>query len=538
MSGVFNLVGDDVLYEIFCEIALLDPPSVRRFQPSYVRIHIGCIYISHVCRRWRTILVHGMPLLWADLPCIIPAALDTIVERAHDLPLALRTRVNFSSERDAFTTCLNFSKRLREIAITHVQRAYLFEYEPFSSIPDMGWFDALNEVHLPHLRDIRLFESRVDMSRQYEYFHRTLHAKAPNLRHAVLSIRGFVEFPPATLTSLAIESGCVEILRQAPKGLLRILASQPLLESLSTSFQSLDMDWQTDSAPPLPVHLEHLKDVRISSRTFPDVLAFFQRIEVPSICQIRLSVTHSQSGDWHACVRIFERIALLERANTLSLHCVERGHYTYTLHHSPDDWDMTSPASKNGPMALFETDFNVRGIPSPSFTDLYLAFLDLPHQGAIRRLVFDETIASTDCQELSRSIQSHPSHGVISSLWLNSRSGYDLLVPQHGEGSHSTASPLPRVSELAIPHMHPPITDRSGVDLVPELTRAYWDHLTALLRHRAALGYPIRRIVLLGVWESEERRATSQEADNRGLALVRDEGVHEIVDRRTVLRQK
>ncbi|KZV65548.1 hypothetical protein PENSPDRAFT_655680 [Peniophora sp. CONT] len=537
--SVFDLAGDDILYEIFYTVAALDPPRVHRFRPDCVRIHLGWLTLSHVCRRWRTILVHDMPRLWAELPCNIPSALTTITERARNLPLALRTRVKFDIEKDVFMTCLNFSERIRKVANALVHRAYLFEYEPFSIKPDLGWYYALNQKHLPLLQGLRITEAGINSNRPEDYAGRALEIDAPNLRSAVISIRGSVNLLHASLVTLDVDSGCVELLRKPLDGLLRILAKQPNLESLTTSFQALDIDWTNRDISRVSVRLDHLKDIRIPSRTIADLLSFFRHVECPSVRRMRLSVRHSQSEDWLACVRLFERVALADGISTLNLHRSEQEHYFYALHHSPDDWDMSIDTVR-GPLAVFETDFNVRGIPSPSFTDFYLAFFTLARPGAIRRIVFDHTITADHYYEMRPYFHSHSQDlSAVTSLWLNRRDNHDLLLPQKMGEDDEDDYVLHHVTELAVPHMYPSMVYEPGNDLEAwQLSdgQARWAKLAEVLKKRADSGHPIRRLVLIGKWDSVERKLASHEVDSYGLILVGEAGVHEVIDRRTVRR--
>ncbi|KZV68045.1 hypothetical protein PENSPDRAFT_754467 [Peniophora sp. CONT] len=83
---------DDVLHIVFCWLSIIDVPGLylqSSADKTFCEHKLGWITASHVCRRWRA-LVLRMPLLWARIAGGVFASenvCETIIERAKDVPL-------------------------------------------------------------------------------------------------------------------------------------------------------------------------------------------------------------------------------------------------------------------------------------------------------------------------------------------------------------------------------------------------------------------------------------------------------------------
>ncbi|KZV63316.1 hypothetical protein PENSPDRAFT_657397 [Peniophora sp. CONT] len=157
---ISDLEGD-ILYEIFMIAAALDPPQARMLRnrsTNSVKIHLGWIPLSHVCKAWRYIMIHDMPILWAGIPCAIPAARDVVLSRAREAPLVLDTMIEHRKYARERKVNKKFVLALCTIAIGNIRRARRLSYDAF--LDDVmlatSWYQAMNDTEMPLLVDLHL----------------------------------------------------------------------------------------------------------------------------------------------------------------------------------------------------------------------------------------------------------------------------------------------------------------------------------------------------------------------------------------------
>ncbi|KAI0309792.1 hypothetical protein OF83DRAFT_22846 [Amylostereum chailletii] len=77
--------------QIFAALASMDHPRQGHRPQKDARFpgSLGWVILSHVCRRWRSILL-DMPSLWAKYVCALPTALDVFFERSRKCSLTIR----------------------------------------------------------------------------------------------------------------------------------------------------------------------------------------------------------------------------------------------------------------------------------------------------------------------------------------------------------------------------------------------------------------------------------------------------------------
>ncbi|KAI0044497.1 hypothetical protein FA95DRAFT_1496973, partial [Auriscalpium vulgare] len=79
----------EIMSRVFTILVSIDPPT-RTVRP--VKIRLGWLSITHVCKRWRDIALH-LPTLWADIT--FPFIFDerwaaAFSSRARDMPLTIQ----------------------------------------------------------------------------------------------------------------------------------------------------------------------------------------------------------------------------------------------------------------------------------------------------------------------------------------------------------------------------------------------------------------------------------------------------------------
>ncbi|KZV68231.1 hypothetical protein PENSPDRAFT_736045, partial [Peniophora sp. CONT] len=128
MSCPIVRLQSDLLVQVFNLLATFDPP-VRALhdQPG----HLGWITASHVCQKWRYVLLR-MPLLWAKVVGAFPypSACTTIFERCGEAPLTSWPsddikRGMMHGEYDG----IGISKASSELALQHLSRVEAFGWQ-------------------------------------------------------------------------------------------------------------------------------------------------------------------------------------------------------------------------------------------------------------------------------------------------------------------------------------------------------------------------------------------------------------------------
>lgn len=116
-------IPDDVLYEIFYTIAARDPPpgSVSSPHTNAISMYptgLGWIRLTHVCQRWRTILL-GLSALWGKVAFTFHSiqAFATLLERAQSAPVDITVIRGFQPSYWTIAALRHLS-RARELTMT------------------------------------------------------------------------------------------------------------------------------------------------------------------------------------------------------------------------------------------------------------------------------------------------------------------------------------------------------------------------------------------------------------------------------------
>ncbi|KZV71171.1 hypothetical protein PENSPDRAFT_650924 [Peniophora sp. CONT] len=179
-----ELLNDDVLREIFDYVAYLEPYERHPFNHQLLHA-LGWIRLSHVCRKWRSLLL-DMPTLWGRIALVSagppPRASGTFLSRSRNSLLdaefsrggSLRysTAVHDRHRKRLMEAAKILAPRLRTLAAISVELPlddllYYFRHSP-----------------LPALRILRVVYSKADEDEVVEALQDDLIMDAPNLVEA------------------------------------------------------------------------------------------------------------------------------------------------------------------------------------------------------------------------------------------------------------------------------------------------------------------------------------------------------------------
>ncbi|VDC03516.1 unnamed protein product [Peniophora sp. CBMAI 1063] len=276
-SSPIDRLQDDVLFEVFEWLAILDPPGPSE---KYGECSLGWIAASHICQRWRRIIL-SMPLIWAKCAGTFPYsphACEAIIERSGEAPLTFWPC--YDEGRWKLWGTIGLSNELSYIANQHLERVVsIAGYGGWDNPPA---YEAFAGRSAPQMRVLYVFDHSED-------FAWTEALDAPRLEILML-YRSFFNIHAPSLRSLRIN------LTHGPfvpsyHYVLDLLEGCSLLEELNLSnlFDILSFDQS------------HMK-----SRTK-------RMIELPRLTDFRYS------GEWLHISSIWRSI----KVATLSRLCVE-----------------------------------------------------------------------------------------------------------------------------------------------------------------------------------------------------------------------
>ncbi|VDB90609.1 unnamed protein product [Peniophora sp. CBMAI 1063] len=169
---------DDVLKCLFDWLALIDVPGpTLRFSEasdseyhtlpftseplSFPQTRLGWITASHVCRRWRALLLN-MPLLWAQIAGgVFPSReiCETIIERAGDRPLHFSQWREYRGEHVTAESLASRAATVTELVHSYNDRLQVLALRIVDAMTDADailWrdFPELESLHLEHGDDL------------------------------------------------------------------------------------------------------------------------------------------------------------------------------------------------------------------------------------------------------------------------------------------------------------------------------------------------------------------------------------------------
>ncbi|KZV65036.1 hypothetical protein PENSPDRAFT_147188 [Peniophora sp. CONT] len=191
LSYTVHSLPPELLAEVFVILADCDLPSSRS---------LGYVRLSHVCARWRNVILDLIPL-WSKILAAFPtsdAALITILERAGPVapltfwPSAWRIDSSVSSDR-------HLSESARELVRKEIHRTAALAHASVDDAED--WASLLGGQTLPHLSALDLISAASNIRLDFPAF------RAPKLRSLVFQDL-FVPFHAPSLRSLSLWMGC------------------------------------------------------------------------------------------------------------------------------------------------------------------------------------------------------------------------------------------------------------------------------------------------------------------------------------------
>ncbi|VDB96871.1 unnamed protein product [Peniophora sp. CBMAI 1063] len=272
----------DLLFDIFARVASEHQPT--RPDASVGKPgSLGWIGLSHVSRRWRSVLL-DMPSLWASCVCTFPSAMPDIVARAQRAPLTLDLE---SSKIRPSRLSLHF-----RTALSYVRLASTLRFSvPYSSQSTLSY--VLTTYDLPFVEEIELEivrDGREKPSPIFQLEHPPI--LAPRMRRCILK-NVFLPWNATELTHL-------ELIRDVTKAHSRSLPEPEVFLSFLARCQSLQRlhveGWVPDCTPLLPNIASHR--VRLPKLEELSILAvgnqcehLWRLLDVPADAQLKLDVT-------------------------------------------------------------------------------------------------------------------------------------------------------------------------------------------------------------------------------------------------------
>lgn len=257
--------------------------------PWYHPIHSSVVYISHVCRRWRSVAL-DLPVLWSRLDDRVPARMRAFLQRSRTLPISLSACLTVSLR--GTSACLVESipqssyRRLQRLDV-RLEAADIFTLPRLSFQAPLLQVLTLQCVIYKHVEIVHhpiLFQSETTSLKAMALLH-IRHwlpgNRFPNLIHLNISYFFIEELPLTVLTHL--------------------LANTPRLESLHLgqvwSYALFDLDL---ARPPAPVPLPHLRTLSSSCAPLQAMSALISTLVLPKAIRIRI---HAAPVQQHTTAR-------------------------------------------------------------------------------------------------------------------------------------------------------------------------------------------------------------------------------------------
>ncbi|KZV70353.1 hypothetical protein PENSPDRAFT_752671 [Peniophora sp. CONT] len=180
-----SMLPPEVLAHVFSYLITLDSTDLLMKNDPYRRRTFGCVSVTHVCRRWRSIATN-QPSLWTHISPHMGRPWEVFLERAKGYPLAVKGILGgvgiSTSER--IRSILDRQRQLQELSITCIRH------------PDLEEIVAGLTGPLPLLQTLSLYASTA-----------SIHDTRPQLHSDLLS-HFAPELRRLDLTSIAFPWGC------------------------------------------------------------------------------------------------------------------------------------------------------------------------------------------------------------------------------------------------------------------------------------------------------------------------------------------
>ncbi|KZV69754.1 hypothetical protein PENSPDRAFT_652142 [Peniophora sp. CONT] len=585
---------DDILVYVFEALALTDPPHAlgvnyrpdamstisgslyslrRRKKPTSRRAnihqyHLGWIYATHVCRRWRTILL-SLSSLWAGIVCHLPHVFDLLLDRARDASLNFDVR-----QLEGIDLVVLFP--IIDYALENIDRARTLNC-PFFRQQCEKARDSLSGRVLPNI--VCLDISRPHPRVQHRFLYEEddgliagdiLRIDAPNLRTATLSeIRCYFTSP--FLRSLQyLECGDDIDLHGY---LFEVLRSVPMLESLRCKIGAESAGSQSASpATHEVIGLPHLKYIcawstwsrdQTQGEAYRDAADFFRHISIPPTCdfhykessrpsniggwrtpfdtcghrlrQLPYNAVSIQASDmWETCA-YHVNVFFTHECNKPFGHFVApyTGSYACCTERIPgrSGGRFLAPGVRLGVEEPYDPeDLAIGGHNRWSFPTVLPGIISYLRHDMITHLALNRIEYSFGSQDADRSLVVALQPFTAVTMLSVIAAGNDILRALAKGGIEGEQLVLPALRDLTVA-----LEVDYGTDLEKTWDAqhciAWWEPILAFLEQRQRDNVPICALRLTGWWEHESVRQRAEAEDNERMQSAR-ELVEKLIDGR------
>ncbi|KZV72502.1 hypothetical protein PENSPDRAFT_750949 [Peniophora sp. CONT] len=151
-DSLIRRLSDDIIYEVFYALAAIDHPHTTGYKSERRTTNfgrIGWIVMTHVCKRWRRIGL-DMSTLWAEIVCLFPLGVETIVQRTKTTPLTLDF-VDLGDPDEMWDIALKLDLFPRARTLNRIHNMHI------DGPSALDWSLTLLNRHLPQLREMNVF---------------------------------------------------------------------------------------------------------------------------------------------------------------------------------------------------------------------------------------------------------------------------------------------------------------------------------------------------------------------------------------------
>ncbi|KZV60758.1 hypothetical protein PENSPDRAFT_759848 [Peniophora sp. CONT] len=277
-------LSGDILFDVFARVASEQQP-IRPDASVGKPGDLGWISLSHVCRRWRSVML-DMPSLWASCVCTFPSAMADMVTRAQRTPLTLDLdcrRIRASRFTAHFHMALSYVRLASNIRFAI----------PYSSQSALSY--VLTTYDLPFAEEVELEIVRDGRDKPSPIF-QPEHPPMLATRMRCCTLKNiFLPWNASELTRL-------ELIRDLSKTHSRSLPEPEVFLATLSQFQSLRHlhieGWVPDCTPLLPNVALHR--VRLPKLQELSLLAvgnqcehLWRLLDIPSSAELKLDVAFS-----------------------------------------------------------------------------------------------------------------------------------------------------------------------------------------------------------------------------------------------------
>ncbi|KAI0031645.1 hypothetical protein K488DRAFT_86614 [Vararia minispora EC-137] len=303
----------ELLHRIFCLVADDYPP--RPYDSELDRAgHLGWISLTHVCQRWRNVLL-DMPSLWATCTCHFSCAMKEFVSRAQRSPITLHLdtrRVRPTLAPSIFSTTLSYIRLGASVDLTlpvEFQETLVYVLTTY----DLPAVEILNLNVLRDPKEKSLPLAQLELPR----------LQAPKLRQCRMT-NVLIPLAAPALTHLELVRDTAKDVGFAqPAAFISVLTSAPHLETLRVENWIPDCTRLLGAGSEQLVALPKLKSISLAS-TPARCEALWRMLHIPRTARLILDL-HRASRDLVDLPALFSLLnAIAPHMQLLPNHAIGR----------------------------------------------------------------------------------------------------------------------------------------------------------------------------------------------------------------------